>query len=641
MIDKVIKKHNLDVDSMKREGTIACLTFLASWIFFGINNAILAYPIALTSSILLKENFKINPLEKTIRLLFLYCFIVILSFLASNHFLLGIIINFFTIFFIAYKLSVAYTPLLYKPFLMLYVFTYFYKVDFQGLPRRLLSIFFGFSLIIIFHLFLNKLSYKSLIKDSINKSLFLLESQVDNLIFKSYNLDLQQSISKELTTICYNLYTTRKRKILTNNLGSIQFKIYIILENLNLDLYNLNKLYSKLNYNSALIKSFLKELKKSINILRLYLNDEISYYEIDKQLYRLNRFHEDLPDQFTFFHDLSISVTNLYLYLADMTTLEEGEGYKSYDLWKNTDKNQFKFRDSLHFGTIKLNFALRISLTLSLVLLLSYLFDFTKMSWLGITIMSIMQPYYEETLNKSKDRLKGNLLAIFLVIIILNLFQSQVVHIIVLVCSLYLTYGFKSYYKLSLFTAISAICMASLSYGVNTLAIFRFFYLALGILITFLANKFLFPYNLDQGLKELSLKLIKYVNILAEDLIKNPSKNEEEIINLTIHIKLMCNKLTLRNIQKKDKDINRLILLTENLTASLSYYTLLKKDLGLVCGINKDELIKLQSKLQYSLKEKVSLIDIINLLDSTVDSLINCPYSRKVIYNPASNGFIY
>ena len=75
MIDKVIKKYNLDVDSIKREGTIACLTFLTSWIFFGINNAILAYPIALTSSILLKENFKINPLEKTIRLLFLYCFL--------------------------------------------------------------------------------------------------------------------------------------------------------------------------------------------------------------------------------------------------------------------------------------------------------------------------------------------------------------------------------------------------------------------------------------------------------------------------------------------------------------------------------------------------------------------------------------
>ena len=640
MIDKAIKKFNLDIDSMKREGSSAFLTFLTSWIFFGIDNAILAYPIALTSSVLLKENFKISPLEKTLKLIFLYSSLVLLSFLASSNLILGFIINFFTIFFIAYKFSVSYTPLLYKPFLMLYVFTYFYKIDFQSLPKRLLSILFGFSLIIIFHLFINKLSYKSLIKESISKSILLLEGQIDNILLKNYNLDLQKSIFKEMNNICYNLYTTRRRKTLTNNLGSIQFKIYIILENLNLNLANLSILYSKINYNSTIIESFLKELKESLLILKSYLDDEISYYEIDKQLNKLNRFHENLPDQFTFIHDISTSVNNLYLYLADMNTLEEAEGYKSYTPWKNTDKSQFKFKDSFYFGTIKFNFALRISLTLSIVLLLSSLFDFAKMSWLGITIMSIMQPYYEETLNKSKDRFKGNLLAIFLVIIILNLFQSQAVYIIVLTTSLYLTYAFKSYYKLSLFTAISAICMASLSYEVNNLAFFRVFYLALGIVITFLANKFLFPYKLDNGIKELNLKLMRYLNILAEELIKNPSKNQERIINLTIHINLMCNKLSLRNIQKGDSNISRLIALTQNLTASLTYYTLLKKDLGLVCGINKDELIKFQSQLQVLLEEKASLTDIIILLNNTLDSLINCPYSRKVNYNPSSNGLI-
>ncbi|HHD2751428.1 TPA: FUSC family protein [Clostridium perfringens] len=384
----------------------------------------------------------------------------------------------------------------------------------------------------------------------------------------------------------------------------------------------------------------MKELKESLLILKSYLDDEISYYEIDKQLNKLNRFHENLPDQFTFIHDISTSVNNLYLYLADMNTLEEAEGYKSYTPWKNTDKSQFKFKDSFYFGTIKFNFALRISLTLSIVLLLSSLFDFAKMSWLGITIMSIMQPYYEETLNKSKDRFKGNLLAIFLVTIILNLFQSQAVYIIVLTTSLYLTYAFKSYYKLSLFTAMSAICMASLSYEVNNLAFFRVFYLALGIIITFLANKFLFPYKLDNGIKELTLKLMRYLNILAEELIKNPSKNQERIINLTIHINLMCNKLSLRNIQKGNSNISRLIALTQNLTASLTYYTLLKRDLGLVCGINKDELIKFQSQLQVLLEEKASLTDIIILLNNTLDSLINCPYSRKVNYNPSSNGLI-
>ena len=130
------------------------------------------------------------------------------------------------------------------------------------------------------------------------------------------------------------------------------------------------------------------------------------------------------------------------------------------------------------------------------------------------------------------------------------------------------------------------------------------------------------------------------LNILAEELIKNPSKNQERIINLTIHINLMCNKLSLRNIQKGDSNISRLIALTQNLTASLTYYTLLKKDLGLVCGINKDELIKFQSQLQVLLEEKASLTDIITLLNNTLDSLINCPYSRKVNYNPSSNGLI-
>ena len=94
MIDKAIKKFNLDIDSMKREGSIAFLTFLTSWIFFGIDNAILAYPIALTSSVLLKENFKISPLEKTLKLIFLYSSLVLLSFLASSNFILGFIINF-------------------------------------------------------------------------------------------------------------------------------------------------------------------------------------------------------------------------------------------------------------------------------------------------------------------------------------------------------------------------------------------------------------------------------------------------------------------------------------------------------------------------------------------------------------------
>lgn len=640
MINKLIEKFNLDVYSMKQEGSIAFLTFLISWLFFGIENAILAYPIALTSSILRKENFNINPIENTIYFLILDCSLVIFSFISTQNIFFGFFINILTIFFIAYKFSVGYNPLFYKPFLMLYIFSSFYQINFSLLPKRLLSIFFGFSLIIIFHLFINKLSYRSLVNEGISKSLIELSIQVDNILKDSYNVDLQKSISKELDSICYNLYTTRRRKSLTNNIGSIQLKIYIILENLNLELKNLNLIYSSLLNESKIIKSFSKELSLTLNALISYINDEEGFLKLEKQLERLNKFHEKIPNQFVFIHDISTSLNNLYLYLADINNLEENLKYKAYSSWKNTDKLQFKFRENLHFGRVKFNFSLRISLTLSLILLLSSIFDLTKISWLGITIMSIMQPYYEDTVRKSKDRFKGNIIAILIITIILNIFQNKIIYFITLTITLYLTYSFKSYYKLSLFTAISAICMASLTYEVNTLAIYRLFYLLLGIIITYLANRILFPYSLDEGIKQLSFKLIRLINNLFLELIKNANQNEGLILNLLIHINLISNKLTLRNIQKKYKNIELLLESAQYLSISLSYYVLLKKELGLICGVNKNNLIILQQKLQNLIDSNSTLDEIILFLNGTSDSLINCPYPDKTNYNIQSNGFI-
>ncbi|MGG5462243.1 FUSC family protein [Clostridium sp. B9] len=640
MINNLIKKFNLDVHAMKQEGTIAFLTFLISWFFFGIENAVLAYPIALTSSILWKENFKINPIEKITHLLMLDTTLVILSFLSTTNVVLGFFINFFSIFFIAYKFSIGYNPLLYKPFLMLYIFTNFYRINFNMLPQRLLSMFFGFSLIVIFQLFLNKFSYKTLIKESILKSITLLTNQVDNILDKNYNLDLQKTISKEINSICYNLYTTRRRKSLTNNIGSIQFKIYIVLDNFNISLNNLDKLYSQSEYESQIIKSFLKELRDSLIAIGSYLKNESSYQSLEKQLDRLVDFHNKLPDQFVFIHDISVSIKNLYLYLADINTLEEVIGYKPYKPWENTDKYQFKFRESLKLGTIKFNFSLRIALTLSIVLLISSLFDWTKMSWLGITIMSIMQPYYEDTKRKSKDRFKGNIFAVVIITVILNIFQSQFIYFITLTITLYLTYAFKSYYKLSLFTAISAICMASINYEVNSLALYRIFYLILGIIITYLANKILFPYSLDRGINELSFKLIKLINILSIELIKKKDRNEALIINLIIHINLLCNKLALRNIQKKYENINLLLFSTYHLTTSLSYYTILKSELGLICGVNKDKLICFQENLQKLIDEKASLDDLIVFITKTNDSLINCPSPIKHHTSAITSGYI-
>ncbi|HBA03353.1 MAG TPA: hypothetical protein DCW51_04980, partial [Clostridium sp.] len=86
---------------------------------------------------------------------------------------------------------------------------------------------------------------------------------------------------------------------------------------------------------------------------------------------------------------------------------------------------------------------------------------FYKIIWAAITIMSIMQPYYEDTIKKAKDRVIGNILGILFTGVLINVADSQIITLGILVISLYLIYAFKEYYKISLFAAMASICIAS------------------------------------------------------------------------------------------------------------------------------------------------------------------------------------
>ena len=70
--------------------------------------------------------------------------------------------------------------------------------------------------------------------------------------------------------------------------------------------------------------------------------------------------------------------------------------------------------------------------------------------------MSVIQPYYEQTLLQVKDRIVGNSIAIIFTGIIINLINNKFVTIAILVVSLYLLYGYKEYNKIYRLDAIDA-----------------------------------------------------------------------------------------------------------------------------------------------------------------------------------------
>ena len=185
-----------------------------------------------------------------------------------------------------------------------------------------------------------------------------------------------------------------------------------------------------------------------------------------------------------------------------------------------------------------------MAITLTFSIFMGELLGFYKVIWAIITIMSIMQPYYEDTILKSRERIKGNIIAILLTGAVIHLFDSKIITILILIISLYLLYGFKEYYKISLFAAIASICVSSLSVNINKLIFYRILYVIIGVGIVLLDNKFIFPYKLRDGIEQLINKILQYDEYLIEHsrAYLNKTKEANSIRDLIIHITLLTQK---------------------------------------------------------------------------------------------------
>ena len=143
--------------------------------------------------------------------------------------------------------------------------------------------------------------------------------------------------------------------------------------------------------------------------------------------------------------------------------------------------------------------------------------------------------------------------------------------------SLYLLYGFKEYYKISLFAAIASICVSSLSVNINKLIFYRILYVIIGVGIVLLANKFIFPYKLRDGIEQLINKILQYDEYLIEHsrAYLNKTKEANSIRDMIIHITLLTQKLYLRNMQYGDENVGKFVDVNNEIIVRIGYKVLI------------------------------------------------------------------
>lgn len=571
MFDYLIKKYNVNVTSMIRNGTVAVITMLGVGILFGSKNAMLAFPIALTSTVIGRQNFYVKPLNRIARILALDLIIVLIAFVSALNIWTGIIIDFFAIFFIVYIVTYPYDATFYKPFIMLYVFTQYANISIYELPNRLLSVVFG-ALVIIAGTYIKRSNGKEIMGNSVNSAFLNIQKQIENILDGKFDEKLTGNCSKIMMDLVYKVYITRYKKYLTTNLGTIQFKLYLNIEYLNIYLNRIYEYYEK----NRISKEQILDL---LSLIELIINYSKNKCKLEDITYKNKFINEKYKKDSELFNEILLIVTSIVDEIKEAESLDDRDANKIYKEWERTylDKPRVIFKEYFVPSSIRFKFAMRMTITLTFSIFIAELLGYYKIIWAIITIMSIMQPYYEDTISKTRERIKGNIIAILFTGIVIHLFHTQWVTILILVISLYLLYGFKEYYKISLFAAMASICMSSLSASLNKLLVYRIFYVIIGVIVVLLANKFIFPYRLKDGIMQLVKKILKYDEYLVDTSREylNKSKGDNYIRDLIIHTTLLTQKLYLRNLQYRDDNIAEFIDKNNEFVVKIGYKVLM------------------------------------------------------------------
>ena len=532
----------------------------------------LAFPIALTSTVLGRQNFHIKTINKSIRILLLELSIVIVSYLSSINMWIGIVVNFISIFLIMYTIVSPYDIGFYKPFIMLYVFTQYVTVSRSELPNRLLSVVFGCIIITLFS-YIRKHNEKDILINNVKSSLSIIKEQLSNVIENDYQENLSDKCSKMMRALAYKVYITRYKRFLTTKLGKIQFRLFIYIEYLNLYIKGLESKYK----DSDISKKDIKELINLINKVISYCKNKIT---IDSLYDEIKYIKEKLEGNSSYIKDGFIIIFKIINNLSEISKMSDEEVNTVYTEWERTkyDKRLYSFKAYFKKDSIRFKFAIRMAITLTVSLFAAEILGFHKVIWAVITIMSIMQPYYEDTISNVKGRIKGNAIAILITGILINIINNKIFTIVILIIALYLLYAFKKYSRISLYAGIASICLSSLSENINKLIFYRVGYLIVGVIVVLLANKYIFPYKLDDGIRQLEEKINRYTSYLQEhykEYISGVKKeNDHEIRDLIIHITLLSQKLYLRNLEYGEENIEKFIRENNNLVINIGYHIL-------------------------------------------------------------------
>ncbi len=576
---------------------------------FGDENTLIGVTTVTALLMLLERDLTLSPVKSTFKLIGLNVFIGIAAMLANINVWVAIPVNFITIFILSYSLCYNLKKPIYLPFSLQYLFILVNPVGWDKIPMRFLSLIVGAVIIMAAQLIVNR-------NNVLKKGNVLLAKACDGMIEKlklarlgEVDNNLDNAIKQDLNSFRKIIYNKREENFYLTEESKIKLNISVALEKIYI-------LLEKLEYESDNEK-LLDELAISLTKVKQCLQNERSIEDTLKET--VNLYEENHTEDIVALEIIN-NIVFIYECLEDINELDE----KHYNLIKRIEEIPENFKQSyvnkrnFKLKSAKFSYAVRVAVGITIGGFIMDYFHLTEGRWIMFTVLSLVNPLYEVSKEKTKDRIIATIIGAFILEILFGIFGGVSERTIILMLAGYIGSYMTKYRYNMICVTVSAIGAASILGNTDVMIQYRILFVIIGAIIAISINKIVMPYNLEKDTKHLKNMYKDVINEMIDDLPgAYKDVNGDKINNLFIVTTLIEERLKANNVNS-DNNISAFIEGERNLVCSIYelYIRLSKPEISnntkLICSelkkINEDNLGKYTSKI----KEYIHISDNIN-----------------------------
>ena len=496
---------------------------------------------------IINKDFSRNPLRAIFKISFLTAFIAFIPYLVNLNIYSGLIINFLAVFTIIYVVVYTLNKTIYFPFLFGYILLLTTNIGGRDLCKRIIALVIIGIVAVIFQIVFSKITFK---KNEKNKMLIeIIETflkNINDLKVGNFNFKNKEKLKELSTYWSRDILEKRNNSFYLKDNENIKLNLIAAIEKLDRVLEEISQM---LENNKEYIK-FIEDLGVCLENLKLFLQTETRVVNLSLSIKKLNNDYESIKIK-----DIKIYEAIEALNIIDGLTSELLEiGKKDYIEIKFGMKEIKEIKNLLwadfNKNSVRFIFAFRTAILISVSYFVIECLHLELGKWMMFTIASVSQPYNDTVWGRAKGRILGTLVGVIIYLPLSYIVTSVEYRIIIIAIAVYFMISFKKYsYSMSMLTVLFLGVVTINIPNIFSFAEDRVLFVALGVVIVLLGNRFILPYSLK---KETIILIDKYYNCCTEILDKTlllykKSGVREEIRNLIIIAKGIENKILLNN----------------------------------------------------------------------------------------------